>query len=85
VWFAFGVASAAVGMGVAYFANRSNAGNAQNLLRTWGHPFLVDTPASKRLALYATVCTVLGVIFWLVSILCLVMGMLAVKDVFAHL
>ena len=71
-WFAFGVALAVAGMALAYLTHYSNGEQAGTMLRTWEHPYVVDTGKSKvwrRVNLIVHAAAILAAITSLISFL----------------
>jgi hypothetical protein len=79
VWFAFGVAVATLSMGLAYFTNICVTGSSFSQLKTFQHPYLEDTPKSRRYRLAAEVFRWLAVVGAVTSLALFISGMFAVK------
>jgi hypothetical protein len=80
-WFAFGVALAAFGIGLAYFTNYCTTGSSAASEHTYEHPFIKSTKASKRWRLAAITFQVLAVASAVTSLVLFVCGMFGVRAV----
>ena len=68
LWFAFGVASGTLALGLSYFTNYCYVERQASRIRTWEHPYLKDGPTTSRWLRRAIVFHVAAVI---VGLLCL--------------
>jgi hypothetical protein len=85
LWFSGGVAMAAAAAGFAYLTNYAATGVASRLQRTWNHPFVEVTVASKRWRWFATVCQWVAVLTAILSLCFFVIGTVNVEDAISHL
>ena len=62
LYFGFGVATAVVGSAMAYFTNLMMSGHSSRKRRDYKHPFLFDTPSSKRHLIVGELCRWIGIV-----------------------
>jgi hypothetical protein len=84
IWFASGVAAAALAIGFAYFTNYCIAVQASHLEFRWEHPYVVPTSTSKRWLAFAHIFQVTAVVLGSASIGLFVIGMVEVRDAISH-
>jgi hypothetical protein len=84
-WFASGVALAAAMAAFAYFTNYCIAGSASRKLRNWEHPYLHDTPQSKRWQRAGIIFHVAATATGLGSLIVFICGMISVRNAILHL
>src|SRR5665213_4151271 len=78
IWFASGVAAAALGMGFAYFTNYCIAGNASTMSRHWEHPYTRESAISKKYKIAAVAFQLIAIVLGLASVAAFVIGMIRV-------
>jgi hypothetical protein len=79
LWFATGVALAAFALGLAYLTNASAASAAASYQKTWVHPYIEGTAASKRWNWARVIFQLLAIACALASVLVFVGGMWSVR------
>jgi hypothetical protein len=79
IWFAFGVASATLSLGLAYFTNLAVAASGFTKEKTFVHPFIQDTTKSRRYRRWAEIFRWLAIVGAFASLVLFICGMLAVK------
>lgn len=84
-YFAIGVALALVGMALSYFTHFFMAGVEGRKRKIWEHPFLEDTPSSKRNRKLNAIFHVLAFVAALASLILFLVGMFAASDKITHL
>jgi heme/copper-type cytochrome/quinol oxidase subunit 1 len=84
-YFAIGVALGLVGMALSYFTNYFVAGVEGAKRRIWEHPYLEETPRSKRMHRLNVVFHVAAFVAALASLILFVVGMFAASDKITHL
>ncbi|MPY76557.1 MAG: hypothetical protein GEU87_20150 [Alphaproteobacteria bacterium] len=85
IWFASGVASAAVGIGFAYFVNYCIGAASSAKSRHYEHPYIRETTASVRWGRATYVLQILSMLSGVGSLLLFVLGMLEIRNVVAAL
>jgi hypothetical protein len=85
VWFAIGVAAATLAMGFAYFTNFCIAGHSSRMERSWDHPYLKETPFSKKWQCAAYTFQIVAVVLGFITMGLFVKGMIEVRDAISHL
>jgi hypothetical protein len=85
VWFASGVAVAALAMGFSYFTNYCIAANASSRLRQWEHPYTAESNKTRKWRCAAIVFQILAIIGGFGSMGLFIFGMIEVKNAIAHL
>jgi len=84
-WFAFGVAVSAAAIGMAYLVNHCYAISLRAMENDWDHPYVKETPSSKRWERGADVLNVSTILTALVALGLFVYGMLNVQNEVAKL
>ena len=79
MWFAVGVAMGAFAIAMSYFTNYSIVANAVHKLQDYNHPYIHDTPLSKRWLRAAITCQIIAIVAGLGSLGTFVYGMLQIK------
>jgi hypothetical protein len=85
IWFASGVASAAVGAVFAYLTNYAYGEASTYRTREWEYPFLKDTPASVGWRKAGVCFHIVGVVATLFSLGFFMWGMFCVRHAIWHL
>ncbi len=78
LWFAFGVAFAALAMLFAYFTNYSVVAVENSKIKIWEHPYIQPGPRTKWLFRLSKSIHFLAVLFGFTSLVLFVVGMFAV-------
>jgi hypothetical protein len=79
LWFAYGVATAAVAIALAYFTNYFMAGVASSKMRTWEHPYIQPGPKTGLYMALNRTCHIAAVICAVLSLAFFVCGVLSVR------
>jgi protein-S-isoprenylcysteine O-methyltransferase Ste14 len=79
VWFAWGVALAALGIGLAYLTNFCITNSIWDRKHNYVHPYVVETPKSQSWSRWATFFQVLAMIAALGSLGCFLTGIYSVR------
>ena len=80
VWFVWGVALATFGFAMAYFVSYCITAGSSKRDRTWEHPYVVDTPATRRWLKVAIFFHALAILAALASLGFFVFGMLEISQ-----
>ncbi len=80
MWFAWGVALAAIGIGLAYAANYSTVSHASSKSRHYEHPFVRDTPASNRWMIAVYTFQALAILVAIGSLAMFIYGMYDIRS-----
>ncbi|MEP0942742.1 MAG: hypothetical protein ABJH63_08460 [Rhizobiaceae bacterium] len=78
-WFVWGVALATFGIAMAYFVSYCITAGSGARERTWEHPYILDTVATKRWLWAARIFHVLAILVALASLGMFVYGMLEIS------
>jgi hypothetical protein len=83
LWFAGGVAAAALGIGLSYFTHYFMAGVAAHYERAWTHPWVRPTAASRRYRILNIIFHVAAVVAATLSWVTFIVGMIEVRNAIA--
>lgn len=84
-WFAFGVALAVAGMALAYLTHYANSQHASSMMRTWEHPYVVDTEKSKVWRCMNLIFHSGAILASITSLILFLIGMFSTSNAVTHM
>ncbi len=85
IFFAYGVVASALGIGATYFVHFFTGGAEASKTLTWEHPYINDTPSTKRWMWARHFFHFLAAVLALSAILLFVFGMLDIRHAITNL
>jgi len=79
LWFAAGVALAALALGFSYFTNLALVNLGRSRVHTWQHPYVIDGPTTNRWWWWSMIFKGLAIAVALLSLVAFVVGTIDVR------